>query len=84
MEITAADASPRFDMSFCFDKPKKANNDVVFALLPLGEGTEASWELPGTYVFVHTTRGVIFDFDKMVGGEFEKGLAKLKSQSETR
>ena len=57
-------------MSLCFDKPVKANNAVVFPRLPQGDGSEVSRELSGTYGFVHTTMVVIFDFDKMVGGEF--------------
>jgi hypothetical protein len=38
--------------------------------------------MTGTYGFLHKTMGVIFNFDKMVGSEFEKGLADLKTQAE--
>jgi carbon monoxide dehydrogenase subunit G len=84
MEITEADAPKRVAMSLQFDKPMKANNDVVFALQPHGSSTEVTWEMSGTYGILHKTMGVIFNFDKMVGGEFEKGLADLKSQAEAR
>jgi len=84
MEITEADAPKRVAMSLQFDKPMKANNHVVFALQPHGSSTEVTWEMSGTYGFLHKTMGVIFNFDKMVGGEFEKGLADLKSQAEAR
>jgi hypothetical protein len=38
----------------------------------------------GTYDLPHKTLGVIFNFDKMIGGEFEKCLAALKAQAEAR
>jgi carbon monoxide dehydrogenase subunit G len=84
MEITEADVPKRVAMSLQFDKPMKADNRVVFALQPHGSGTEVTWEMTGTYGLLHKTMGVIFNFDKMVGGEFEKGLADLKSQAEAR
>ena len=82
MEVTAANAPGRVEMGLHFDKPMMANNHVVFLLQPQGDMTEVTWEMTGTYGFLHKTMGVIFNFDKMVGGEFEKGLAALKSQVE--
>ena len=84
MEITESDTPKRVAMSLQFDKPMKANNHVVFTLQPQGSATEVTWEMSGTYGILHKTMGVIFNFDKMVGGEFEKGLADLKSQAEAR
>jgi hypothetical protein len=83
MVITEA-APGRVAMSLQFDKPMQANNNVVFTLQARGASTEVSWEMTGTYGLVHKIMGVIFNFDKMVGGEFEKGLADLKSQVEGR
>jgi len=82
MEITESDAPKRVAMSLQFDKPMKANNHVVFTLQPQGSATEVTWEMTGTYGFLHKTMGVIFNFDKMVGSEFAKGLATLKTQAE--
>jgi uncharacterized protein YndB with AHSA1/START domain len=84
MEITAVDMPRRVEMCLHFDKPMNANNDVVFLLQPRGDGTEVSWQMSGTYGFVHKAMGLIFNFDKMVGGEFDKGLAQLKSRTEAR
>jgi len=53
-------------------------------LQPQGDGTEVSWQMSGTYGFVHKAMGLIFNFDKMVGSEFDKGLAQLKSRTEAR
>jgi uncharacterized protein YndB with AHSA1/START domain len=84
MEITEATEPSRVAMSLQFDKPMKANNQVVFALQSQGASTEVTWEMTGKYGLLHKTMGVIFNFDKMVGGQFEKGLADLKSQAEAR
>ena len=84
MVITEATAPNRVAMALEFEKPMKANNNVVFALQARGASTEVSWEMTGTYGLLHKIMGVVFNFDKMVGGEFEKGLADLKSQVEAR
>jgi len=84
MAITEATAPNRVAMSLQFEKPMKANNNVVFALQPQGSSTEVTWEMTGTYGLLHKIMGVVFNFDKMVGGEFDKGLADLKSQVEAR
>jgi hypothetical protein len=84
MEITESDAPKRVAMSLRFEKPMKADNHVVFTLHPQGSATEVTWEMTGKYGFLHKTMGVLFNFDKMVGSEFEKGLAALKAQAEAR
>jgi uncharacterized protein YndB with AHSA1/START domain len=84
MEIIESAAPSRVAMSLQFDKPMKANNQVVFTLQPQGAATEVTWEMTGMYGFLHKAMGVVFNFDKMVGGEFEKGLAALKARAEAR
>ena len=41
--------------------------------------TNITWAMTGTCGFVHKLFGLVFNSDKMVGGEFAKGLASLKS-----
>jgi uncharacterized protein YndB with AHSA1/START domain len=84
MEITESDAPKRVAMSLQFDRPMKAHNHVVFTLEPQGSATGVTWEMTGTTPFTHKVMGVVFNMDKMVGGEFEKGLAALKAQAEGR
>jgi hypothetical protein len=45
--------------------------------------SENNWP-SGVGGFLRKTLGVVFNFDKMVGSEFDKGLANLKSQAEVR
>ncbi len=40
--------------------------------------------MTGRNSFLHKLMGSIFNMDKMVGGEFDKGLANLRSLVERR
>jgi hypothetical protein len=40
--------------------------------------------MTGTYGSLQKILGVIFNMNKMVGGEFDKGLAALKVRAEPR
>ena len=47
-------------------------------------GTMVKWSVRGEVGFLFRLMGLFFDCDKMVGGEFEKGLLKLKGIVEGR
>ncbi len=81
MKITEVTPS-RAALDLNFVKPFPANNKVVFTLEPEGDGTRVTWSMEGTSPFMHKLMGVIFNMDKLVGGDFEKGLASLKAVSE--
>lgn len=49
----------------------------------IGPVTNVTWAMTGCSGFVHKLFGVFFSMDKIVGGEFAKGLATLKSLVET-
>jgi hypothetical protein len=63
-------------------KPMEASNTVVFAIGANGsnqsESANVSWSLSGAYPLINRVFGIVFNLDKMVGGEFEKGLSDLK------
>ncbi len=59
-------------------RPMKADNKVTFSLEPLGVGTRVTWAMAGTNSFMHKLMQTVMSMDKMVGKEFEKGLAGLK------
>ncbi|RUL79089.1 polyketide cyclase [Dyella choica] len=82
MQITDTVPASRVTMSLQFDKPMKATNTVHFTLQPQGAATEVSWEMTGASNFMQKLFGVCFNMDKMVGGEFDKGLTSLKAQAE--
>lgn len=63
-------------------KAMEATNDIVFALQPQGDTTAVSWRMSGAYPFINKVFCVVFDMDKMIGDEFEKGLADLQQIAE--
>lgn len=79
MKITESTAPTRVVMDLKFIKPFAANNVATFALTPDGTGTKVTWSMTGCNRYTHKLMGTIFNMDKMVGGEFAKGLNNLKA-----
>jgi carbon monoxide dehydrogenase subunit G len=65
-----------------FIKPFAAVNTTEFHLKPEGKQTSLTWSMSGTNNFMAKAFGLFMNMDKMVGGDFEKGLAQLKSAAE--
>ncbi len=63
-------------------KPFDCRNDVVFGFQPTGGGTEVSWTMSGKLGFLPKIAHLVFNMDKMVGGQFQQGLAQLKQIAE--
>ena len=82
MEITETTAPARIGMKLDFVKPFEAHNRVEFLLKPVDGGTEVSWAMQGPSPYISKLMGVIFNIDKMVGKDFEDGLANLKALAE--
>jgi len=70
----------RFNLEFL--KPFKANNTAEFTFKPEGTQTTVTWSMAGNRNFMFKAVGLFMDCDKMVGGDFEKGLADLKAVAE--
>lgn len=81
MEIT--EASPaRVLIQLDFEKPMKAHNTAEFTLRPEGAGTRVDWTMRGASPYMSKLFGVFVDMDKMIGKDFEAGLASLKTAAE--
>ena len=79
LAITESVAPSRIGMQLDMLKPIKAGNQVVFTLQPQGDSTEVSWAMQGRRSFIIKVMHVFFNMDRMVGGEFENSLEKLKT-----
>jgi Polyketide cyclase / dehydrase and lipid transport len=66
-----------------FLKPFKATNTAEFTFKPEGSRTVVTWSMTGKNNFFFKAFGLFMDCDKMVGKDFEKGLAAMKSAAET-
>ncbi len=52
---------------------------VDFTFKPEGDKTVVTWRMAGHKAFVNKAVCMFMDMDKMVGGDFEKGLASMKA-----
>jgi len=81
MEITSS-APDEVGLTVSFLKPWKATNDIVFALEPTNGGTEVTWTMRGEQKGLMALLGKVFPMDRLVGKDFERGLARLKVAAE--
>lgn len=79
MAIIASRPNDYIKMALDFTKPMQASNVTEFSFKPDGDGTEMTWAMSGTNNFIGRAMCLIFNADKMVGGQFEQGFANLNS-----
>ena len=65
-----------------FQRPFEASNVAEFSIVPAGDGVDVTWAMSGPSPFVSKLMGLVFSMDRMVGGDFETGLASLKAEAE--
>lgn len=82
MEIVSS-TPEQIGVELTFLKPWKATNDVTFTLAATGSGTEVTWRMTGEHQGIGKVFSLVVSMDKLVGKDFEKGLARLKAVSET-
>jgi len=78
MTITDAQAPSKVQIALNFVKPFKSSNTTMFTLTPEAGGTKVLWSMIGPRPLMMRIFGFVFNMDKMVGKDFEKGLAKLQ------
>jgi uncharacterized protein YndB with AHSA1/START domain len=71
----------RIDLQF--EKPWKARNDTSFRIEPAGSGSRVVWSMTGKKTLMTRATGIFTSMDKLVGKDFEKGLARLRTAAET-
>lgn len=79
MTITESAPSERVVMALEFYKPMPGKSTTEFTFKPEGNGTAMTWTMSGKNNFVGKCVGLVMDCDKMVGGQFEKGLENLRA-----
>jgi len=62
-----------------FRKPFKATNAAEFNFKPERNQTVVIWSMSGQKIFIVKAIGLFMSMDKMVGGQFEQGLANMKA-----
>ena len=66
-----------------FLRPFKATNTAEFTFEPVGTGTKVTWSMFGKNNFMGKIFSLIVDCDKMVGKDFEQGLATMRRVAES-
>lgn len=84
MEIKDAKPGERVLIKLDFVKPMEGTSDTEFTFKPAGVGTEVTWTMTGEDGFVGKAARYFMNLDKMVGGDFERGLANLKTVAEAK
>lgn len=82
MEIRQATAPTQLSIQLDFLKPFEAHNTADFVLEQRGDSTHVLWAMHGPQPFMAKLMGLFFDMDRMVGKDFETGLANLKGIAE--
>ncbi|MFO0699512.1 MAG: hypothetical protein U0236_09800 [Nitrospira sp.] len=62
--------------------PFEAHNRVEFSLNPQGGSTLVTWAIDGQQPYIGKVVSLFMDCDKMIGQNFETGLASLKALAE--
>jgi hypothetical protein len=82
IEITNATPPASVDLRLVMQRPMVCDNQIKFTLQPAGSATDVTWAITGPWPYLNRVMGTLFSMDKMVGGQFEKGLAALKAIAE--
>lgn len=81
MEVLES-APGRIVIKLDFVRPFEAHNVAEFTMQPAADGTDVTWAMYGPNLYIGKVMGLFLDIDRMVGDDFEAGLADLKAAAE--
>ena len=80
LEIIEAVAPSKVVMNMHFITPMDGHSVAEYTVTPAdGGGSVVTWSISGPQPFLSKLVCVFMNMDKMIGGEFEKGLGDLKA-----
>jgi hypothetical protein len=82
MEIVNVTAPSAVAIKLDFLKPFKAHNQAHFTLAESAGTTNVTWAMTGPKTLGTRIMSIFTSMDKLVGRDFEKGLARLKAVAE--
>ncbi|HUK55896.1 MAG TPA: SRPBCC family protein [Nitrospiria bacterium] len=82
MEITESSPPSQVTIKLDFIKPFEGHNVAEFTLEPEGDTTKVTWAMHGPLPYMAKVIHVFFNMDRIVGKDFETGLANLKTIAE--
>lgn len=82
MEITDVIVPGKVLIKLDFIDPFESNNTTEFTFAPQGDTTTVTWTMHGPMEFMTKLISVFSSMDAMIGKDFEKGLAQMKTVAE--
>jgi uncharacterized protein YndB with AHSA1/START domain len=82
MEIADAQPPAKVTINLDFEKPFEGHNTVVFTIEPKGDAVNVTWAMTGRSNYIAKVIGIFISMDKMIGRDFEAGLAGMKAVAE--
>ncbi len=82
MTLTESRPSELIKIELEFFKPFATTSTAEFTFKPEGDHTLVTWSMTGQNNFIAKAVHLFMDMDTMVGGQFENGLARMKSVAE--
>ena len=77
MTLEKSESPKTIGIKLEFLKPFVSTNQTTFTFAPAPEGTKVTWSMDGANNFMSKAMSLVMDMDKMVGPDFEKGLASI-------
>lgn len=83
-EITITSTTPpnKIVMDLHMIEPFEGHNVATFTLSTAGDSTNVTWSLDDKHKLLVKVIGLFLNMDRMIGRDFEAGLAKLKAIAE--
>jgi hypothetical protein len=82
MEIIETFAPVKIRIKLDFLKPFEGHNIAEFTMVPQGGSTEVIWSMHGPTPYLAKIMHLFFSMDRVVGEQFDTGLANLKAIAE--
>ncbi len=82
MEILDTSEPSKIVIKLDFFTPFEGHNTAEFTMLPQGDATNLTWLMHGPASLMSKVMQVFINLDKMIGKDFEIGLANLKRLTE--
>lgn len=82
MEILESKPTTYIKTRITFIKPIAGDNMAEYTFAPSGSATKVTWVMSGASPFVSKVMQVFVSMDDLIGKDFEKGLAAMKSEAE--
>lgn len=82
MTVTESRPSELIRIKMEFLKPFAGTSTAEFTFRPEGDHTVVTWSMEGRNNFMAKAIHLVMNMERMIGGQFEKGLAQMKAVAE--